>query len=97
MASRKTTVNLSEENWKKIQRLVKETGLTQSDLINQAVSGIPVIYLGNQKSLAESFFEIRRALSSNKLERVKSEVEDACRLLNSLMGKIGELMLSSEE
>lgn len=96
MGSRKTTVNLSEENWKKLQRLTKETGLTQSDLLNQAVSGIPVIHLGDQKSLAENFFEIRRALSSNKLERVKSEVEEACRLLNLLMEKIGEMTLSSE-
>ena len=75
----------------KIQRIQQETSLTQSEIINQAIAEIPIIVLGNQKNLAEYFFEIRKAISRNNAENVNKEVAEACQLLNSLMAKIAEL------
>lgn len=56
MDGKKTTVNLTAENLQKIHKLVKETGRSQTDLINQAISEIPIIVLGDQKSIGDLFF-----------------------------------------
>lgn len=76
----------------RIQQVQQKTGLAQSEIINHAIAGIPIIVLGNQKSLAENFFEIRKLVSKNDTENINKEVAEACQLLNSLMAKIAELM-----
>ena len=91
MSRKKTTVNITSDNHMKIQQIQQETGLTQSEIINQAIAEIPVIVLGNQKTLAENFFEIRKLISRNNAEEINEEVAEACQLLNSLMAKIAEL------
>ena len=96
MKSKKTTVNISYENSLKIQQLQHDTGLTQSELINQAISDIPIIILGNQKDLAHCFFDIKKQLANNHTTDVKKEVNEACQCLNSLMLKLEELMLSKK-
>lgn len=91
MKSKKTTVNLSGENYEKVRRIVDEEGMTQSDVINRAIANLPIVFLGNRRTLATSFFEIRCLLENEKNSEVREEVEKVCRLLNSLMQKIEEL------
>lgn len=56
MKNRKTSVNLTEGNYRKIKKLVDQTGRSQSDLINSAVANVPIVVLGNQQTVAEIFF-----------------------------------------
>ena len=92
MSGKKTTVNLTSENLKKINRLIQETGRTQTDLVNQAISGVPIIAMGNQHDIATCFFDLKKAVNSQKMSEAHKEVERACRSLNLLMEKIEELM-----
>lgn len=97
MDGKKTTVNLTAENLQKINKLIKETGRTQTDLINQAISEIPVVVLGNQKDLATCFFDLRKAVNSKNASEIQKEVELTCQLLNLLMAKIEEMTHSKGE
>lgn len=90
MQSKKTTVNLTEENVKKIKKAITDSGMTQSDFINQAIAGIPFIMLGDRKSIAQSFFELRIMLAEKNDIKFRKEVEELCRSLNLLMEKIEE-------
>lgn len=72
------------------------TGLTQSELINQSIAEIPVIVLGDQASLAESFFELRRLIATNNSTEIGKEIEHLCQSLNLLMAKINALMQSKK-
>ena len=92
MDGKKTTINLTSNNLQKINNLIKETGRTQTDLINQAISGIPIIVLGNQKDIATCFFDLRKAVNSKNTSEIHKEVEQTCQSLNSLMAKIEEMM-----
>ena len=96
MKNRKTSLNLSEENYKRIQKLIAETGRSQSDLINSAISNVPIIVLGNQKKIAEIFFDLHKAVSQSDIAKIQEEVDRACRCLNLLMAKIEELTPSEK-
>ena len=96
MKSKKTTVNISYENLLKIQQLQRDTGLTQSEIINQAISDTPIIILGKQKNLAQCFFDSKKQLANTKTIDVKKEVDETCQCLNSLMQKLEEMMLSKK-
>ena len=97
MDGKKTTVNLTAENLQKIHKLAKETGRTQTDLINQAISEIPIVVLGNQKSIATCFFDLRKAVDSKNEPEIHKEVELTCQSLNLLMAKITEMTHSKGE
>lgn len=97
MDGKKTTVNLTAENLQKINNLIKETGRSQTDLVNQAISEIPIVVLGNQKSIATCFFDLRKAVNSKNEPEIHKEVELACQSLNSLMEKIEEMTHSKGE
>lgn len=90
MANKKTTVNLTEENAKKMKQAVSDSGMTQSDFINQSIAGIPFVMLGNRKNIAESFFELRIAAAKNNNNEFRKGVEELCQSLNFLMEKIEE-------
>ena len=86
----KTTVNILPENMEKIKFLIEESGgqMTKAEIINKAIAGVPIICLGDRKSIAQCFFDIRNALNDGDMDRLSEEVEAACQLLNSLMDEI---------
>lgn len=90
MALKKTTVNLTEENVRKMKIAIDDAGITQSDFINQAISEIPFVMLGNRKSIAQSFFELRILATKNIDNEFRKGVEELCQSLNLLMEKIEE-------
>lgn len=90
MASKKTTVNLSEENVIKMKIAINDSGITQSDFINQCISEIPFVMLGNRKSIAQSFFELRIMVAEKNNIEFRKGVEELCQSLNLLMEKIEE-------
>lgn len=90
MTSKKTTVNLTEENVKKMKQAISDSGMTQSEFINQSISGIPFVMLGNRKNIAQAFFELRILAAKNNDIEFKKEVDELCQSLNSLMEKIVE-------
>lgn len=90
MPSKKTTVNLTEKNVKKMKRAITDSGMTQSDFINQAIAGIPFVMLGNRKSIAQAFFELRIMVAKKNNIEFQKEVEEICQSLNLLMEKIEE-------
>ena len=55
MDGKKTTVNLTAENLQKIHKLAKETGRTQTALINQAISEIPIVVLVHRSIINWTF------------------------------------------
>ena len=81
----------------KIQQIQQKTGLTQTEIINDAIANVPIICLGNQQSIAEIFFEIKKLLSTHDGTNITKEVDKACQLLNLLMQKLEEAMRSKEE
>lgn len=89
--NKKTTVNLTSENWEKVKKIATDTGLTQSEIINQAVADIPIINLGDQPTLAESFFELRQFIAYDETTKYEEGVNQICQSLNLLMEKIAEL------
>lgn len=91
MSSRKTTVNLTADNYHKMQKGMQEMEINQTQFINKAVEGIPIINLGNQRTLAEDFFELRCICCDGEDEKIREEIDRVCRSLNSLMEKIEEL------
>ena len=97
MDGKKTTVNLTAENLQKIHKLVKKTGRSQTDLINQAISEIPIVVLGDQKGIATCFFDLRKAVYSKNIPEIHTEVELTCRSLNLLMAKIDAMTHLKEE
>lgn len=90
MSSKKTTVNLTEENAKKMKRAISDSGITQSDFINQCIAKIPFVMLGDRKSIAQSFFELRILATRNIDNEFRKGVEELCQSLNLLMEKIEE-------
>lgn len=94
MKNKKTTVNLSPENAKKIRKLSKETGRSQSDLINAAITNVPIISMGNQKDIAECFFDLRKATVENSDSDIGKAVNQTCQSLNFVTAKIEVLMQS---
>lgn len=90
MEAKKTSVNISAENYEKMKKVLESEGLTQSEFINKAIAEVPIVILGNRKLIAESFFDIRNALSEKDDRELKREVEEVCQLLNILIEKIGE-------
>lgn len=90
MAVKKTTVNLSEASQEKMISAIKDSGMSQSDFINKAILEIPIIMLGDRKSIAQSFFELRLDAEKNNDMDFKKGVEDVCRSLNLLIQKIEE-------
>ena len=92
MNTKKTTVNISSDNYIKVQKISQETGLTQTEIINAAIADMPIIVLGNQKNIAESFFEIKKLLAKNDTTNIKKEVNVVCQSLNLLMQKLEEVM-----
>lgn len=97
MKNKKTTINLTPNNWEKIQTIVCKTKRSQTDIINQAISGLPVIVLGDQKLLAESFFDLRKLIEENKSNEFEKEVIQICQSLNLLIEKIQALTPSETE
>lgn len=91
MAMKKTTVNLTEKNVKKVKLAISDSGMTQSDFINQAIAGIPFVMLGNRKNIAQTFFELRVLASTKKNFEFRKEVDELCRCLNLLTAKIEEM------
>lgn len=87
---RKISVNLQPENEEKINKLIEESGgvLTKTDIINNAIANIPIICIGDRKSIASCFFDIRNALLSDDMTMAGEEAKAACLLLSSLMEKI---------
>lgn len=96
MKNKRTTVNLSPENAEKIRKLSKETGRSQSDLINAAIANVPIINMGNQKDIAECFFDLRKATTEKNNSIIGKEVNRACQFLNSVMAKIEALTRSGK-
>lgn len=90
MALKKTTVNLNEKSQTKMASIIKDSGMTQSDFINKAILEVPILMLGDRKSIAQSFFELRLAAEKNNDMDFKKGVEDVCQSLNLLMQKIEE-------
>lgn len=90
MPSKKTTVNLTKENVKKMKIAISDSGITQSDFINQAISEIPFVMLGNRKSIAQAFFELRIMVAEKNNIEFRKGVEELCRSLSLLMAKIEE-------
>lgn len=90
MPSKKTTVNLTEDNVTKMKKAIADSGLTQSDFINQAIAGIPFVMLGDRKSIAQSFFELRIAAAQKNSIEFRREVDELCQSLNLLIAKIEE-------
>ena len=91
MKKRKTSVNLTEGNYRKIKKLVDQTGRSQSDLINSAVANVPIVVLGNQQTVAEIFFSLYKALSQSDVPSIRREVSRACLCLNTLITRIEAL------
>lgn len=91
MHNRKTTVNLTEENYQKMQEVIQTTQISQTEFLNKAVSAVPIVNLGSQRTLAEVFFDLRCACNSGGDENIRREVDRACRSLSLLMEKIEEL------
>lgn len=90
MESKKTTVNLTKENVNKMKKAIADSGMTQSDFINQAIAEIPFVMLGDRKSIAQSFFELRIAAAQKNNIEFRKEVDELCQSLNSLMARIEE-------
>lgn len=91
MSLKKISINLSEENEKKLELMKKETGMSQTELINHAIANVPIIALGDRKEIAISFFDLRRLMKNKDYKAFCKEGEQICRSLNLLMEKIGEL------
>lgn len=88
MALKKTTVNLSEESQVKMASVISDSGMTQSEFINKAILDVPIIMLGDRKSIAQSFFRLRIAVEENNNKDFQEGVEEACQSLNLLIQKI---------
>lgn len=73
-----------------MKRAITDSGMTQSDFINQAIAGIPFVMLGNRKSIAQAFFELRIMVAKKNNIEFQKEVEEICQSLNLLMEKIEE-------
>ncbi|MBR4027748.1 MAG: hypothetical protein IKJ01_09425 [Lachnospiraceae bacterium] len=90
MSGKKTTVNITEANLKKMNRVLEESGMKQTEFINKAIAQVPIIMLGNRKTIAEGFVDIRMLLSTENDEKIIKEVNRLCLSLNLLMEKIEE-------
>ena len=93
---KKFSLNLTEANWKKVEDIVKKTGMTRTEVINKAIGDVPIVILGEQKTLALTFFELRKAVADLNYEQFREEVDRACQSLNLLMAKIEELAPSEK-
>ena len=93
MAVKKTSVNITEENYLKMQQVLADSGMSQTEYINKALAEVPIIMLGNRKNLANSFVELTILLEKNdkNTNEIFKEVTEICRLLNLLVGKIEDL------
>lgn len=88
---KKTTVDLTPDNLKKMEEAIKTSGktMTQSEFVNNAIAKIPIIILGDGKLLAESFFEIHKLMENEtNLEVVREEVNKLCQSLFLLTEEI---------
>lgn len=89
----KTSVNIKPENMEKINKIIEDSGgvITKSEVINKAIAGVPIILLGDRKSIAECFVDIRNALTDADMRMVREEARAVCQSLNLLMEKIEEI------
>lgn len=91
MNGKKTSVILTAQNNEKVEAIVRESGLSKTAVINDMIAGTPIIYLGQRKTIAECFFDIRNMLEEGGIDDVREEVMELCQSLNSLMEKIVEM------
>lgn len=93
MKGKKVSVNLSEENFARLTEAVKKTGMSQTEFINSAIAGVPIIILGDRRMVAECFFDLRRMMRNCDYEGFGKGVDEVCQSLNTVMEKIEELTL----
>lgn len=91
MTAKKISINLTSENVQKLDKIKKESSMNQTDIINQALANVPIIMLGDRKTIAECFFDLRQMMREDEYEIFREEVVEVCQSLNLLMGKIAEL------
>ena len=90
-SKKKISVNLTPENWSKIQKIMKQTDMTQTEILNNAIAQIPILILGDRRLLAESFFELRKSLEDIDDEEIRKGVDTVCQSLNLLIEKLDEM------
>ena len=84
---RKLTLLIDDENMAKVERVSNETGISFSEYVNQVIEEVPVLCMGDEKTLADRFISLMDSIESGKLEEVKKEVEELCVLLDILLDK----------
>ena len=85
--SRKLTVLIDNENMDKAERVSKEVGISISEFVNQVIEEVPVLCMGDRKTLADRFTALMDSVESGKLEEVKKEVAELCVSLDILFDR----------
>lgn len=91
MTAKKISINLTDENIQKLDMIKKDSTMSQTDIINQAIANVPIIMLGNRRSIAECFFDLRLMMQNDDYGAFRKEVDEVCQSLNLVMEKIAEL------
>lgn len=85
---KKVSVNLTPQNTKKMLSIIASENITQNQFINMAIEGMPIICLGDRKSVAESLYYLLDLLYDREFDAVREEVTRVCQSLSLLMQQL---------
>lgn len=85
---KKISFRMESTNVEKMEAVTKNTGITQTEFINNACAEVPIVCLENSVGIADSIMGLITLVDENNLEAFGEEVDKLCQCLNWLMEEI---------
>lgn len=85
---KKISFRMESTNVEKMEAVTKNTGITQTEFINNACAGIPVICIKNSEGLADCMMDLLTLAEDEKFSEFRKEVCELCQSLKLLTEEI---------
>lgn len=85
---KKISFRMESTNVEKMEAVTKNTGITQTEFINNACAEVPIVCLENSVGIADRITDLKTLVEENNLEAFREEVDKICLCLNLLTEEI---------
>lgn len=85
---KKISFRMESTNVEKMKAVTKNTGITQTEFINKACAGIPVICIKNSEGIADYMMDLLTLVEDENYSEFRKEVDELCQCLGMLTEEI---------